>query len=315
VRDALIVPVAPGPELANGVFRPDGSFCDFSRTRISDDRFTDPPLRPDRAQADRLKGRYLFAGIGRHHFGHFLMETASRLWALDGRQDLYDGLVILPMPKINLAAVLRRRMMLFFDLMGCNMPLHLISRPMIAEQLDLPAQGFGHAQWAVGHEEFRRFVRHRIARTCAPIGPDKLYVSRRKLSHRFQRLDQEKRIEALMKQAGYTVFHPERHDMQAQCKAYAAAQVIVGGDGSAFHLMPFAVQPDTRIGLIQRRARLAPVDAIADQINAFARVDLVRLNPLRTPPNDSKIESTGRTDAQPISFRRLKKQLEEANLI
>lgn len=312
--EAHVVPVG-GEGLANGVFRADGTFCEISRTRLSDNRFTDRPATPHGRPTERLAGTHLFCGIGRHHFGHFLMETASRLWALDGRTPQFDGLILLPIPGIDFAAVLRRRLQIFFDLMGCTMPIHLVQRDMIVERLMVPAQGFGHLQWSVATPPFRRFVRDRIGRSCPPAGPRKLYISRSRLKHLFQHVDQEERIEALMRAAGYTVFHPEQHDMKVQCQTYSAAQMIVGGDGSAFHLAPFAVRPETRLGLIQRRVRVEPVDAIARQIDAFAEVDLVRLNPLHRAADGTLLPSVGRKQTQPIDFDALKAQLEEAGLI
>lgn len=314
LNDARIVPVQP-EGFANGVFRADGSFCEISRTRISDSRLTERATLPCRKLTARLAGTYLFGGIGRHHFGHFLMETASRLWALEGQQAKFDGLLLLPMPGIDFGAVLRRRLQIFFDLMGPRLPIHLVTHDLTVERLFVPAQGFGHQQWSVATPEFRRFVRGRIVQGCTPQGPEKLYISRSKLKHAFQHMDQEARVEALMEAAGYTVFHPQQHDMKVQCEAYRAAKVIVGGDGSAFHLAPFALQPDTRVGLIQRRVRAAPVDAIARQIEAFVRVDLIRLNPLSRAGDGTLLPAVGRKQTQPIEFDQLKAQLEEAGLI
>jgi len=314
LRAAQVIPVS-GRGLANGVFRADGSFSEPSRTRISENRFTDRPDPPRAATYTRLPGRHLFCGIGRHHFGHFLMETASRLWALDGQPAPFDGLVLLPPPGIDFAAVLRRRLQVFFDIMECTMPIHLVTEPVSVAQLDLPTQGFGHLQWSVATAPFRRFVRERIARNCPASGPEKLYISRRKLKHAFQHVHQEERIEAMMQAAGYTVFHPEQHDMRVQCQAYRAARVIVGGDGSAFHLAPFALRPETRVGLIQRRARRAPVEAIANQITAFAPVDLVRLDPLARADDGTPLPPVGRREVQPIDFEDLRAQLDQAQLI
>jgi len=315
VRQARIAAVASRAGFANGVFRADGSFCELSRTRISDSRFTDRPEPVHAGSHETLAGDYLFGGIARHHFGHFLMETASRLWALDGRDGRFDGLILLPMPNIDFAAVLRRRLKIYFDLMGCTMPIHLVERPVTVEQLFVPAQGFGHLQWSVGTPAFRQHVRTQIDLGCPPRGPEKLYISRSKLKRDFQHLDQEERIEALMARAGYTIFHPEQHNMKVQCQTYRAAHTIVGGDGSAFHLAPFAMQPETRVGLIQRRNRVAPVDAIANQIQAFAPVNLVRLNPLKRDADGAPLPSVGRKEAQPIDLDLLVAQLEEARLI
>lgn len=311
LREACVMPVAAETGLGNGVFRSDGSFCTLSRTRISESRFTDIPDAPHSSPETRLSGNFLFGGLGRHHFGHFVLETLSRLWALDGRQHLFDGLILLPMPNTDFGAVLRRRMLSVFHLMGVDMPMHLVRTPVTVERLHLPSQGIGHLEWAVGTEDFRRYVRDQIDRNCPAIGPEKIYISRSRLKHANQRIDQEARIEKLMKSAGYTIFHPQRHSIRAQCQVYRAAHTIVGGDGSAFHLAPFALQPETRVGLIQRRQRPEPVDAIANQIKAFTTVDLVRLNPLKKTAEDHLDPDK----PAPLTFRRLKKQLEAAHLI
>ncbi len=187
IHDAVVMPVGSDAGLSCGAFRPDSSFCDLSRTRLSRSRFSAIPDHPGKAPRKKLTGTYLFAGIGRHHFGHFIMETLARLWAMDGRQDRFDGLVLLPMHQTDFGAVLRRRLLSFLRLMGCDMPLHLVRTPVTVETLYLPAQGFGHMHWATGTDEFRRYVRDRIDRNCPAIGPDKIYVSRSKLKYSHQR--------------------------------------------------------------------------------------------------------------------------------
>ncbi len=315
MENAFIVPVEAGSDFSHGIYRADGSYCELSRTRISSDRFSARADKPTSGSAERLDGSYLFAGIGRHHFGHFLMETISRLWALDGRQSRFDGIIILPPPNINFAAILRRRLLRFFEILDCGLPIHLIKRPVRVEQLFVPAQGFGHSQWSVGTPEFRSFVRQQIDMTCQPRGPEKIYISRNRLKHRSKRIDQEGKVEEIMRAAGYTIFYPERHAIDVQCRVYRAAHTIVGGDGSAFHLVPFAMQPETRVGLIQRRARAEPVDAIARQIEAFTSVNLLRLNPLRQDIDESRDPSIKRENAQPIDLAKLRNQLEDAHFI
>ena len=308
VERATIMPVEQNDGLGCGVFRADGSFCELSRTRISANRFTAQPSMPSVEGAERLRGTFLFGGLGRHHFGHFLLESTARLWAMDGRQGRFDGLVMLPFMQTDFGSVLRRRLLAFFDLMGVDMPLHLVKTPVIAEKLMIPAPGFGHLEWAVGTEDFREFVRGRIARNCPAQGPEKIYISRSKLKHNFQRVDQEHRIEALMQEAGYTVFHPQRHSITAQIRVYRAARVIVGGEGSAFHFVPFAVAPETRVGLIQRRSRTEVMDSIANQLTAFERIHLTRLT-----AQSGVAAGSGQPD--PIDFPLLQKQLVDAELI
>ena len=308
VERARIVPVEPDDGLGCGVFRPDGSFCELSRTRISANRFTAQPALPDMTGAETLQGTYLFGGIGRHHFGHFLMESIARLWAMDGRYERFDGLVMLPFARTDFGSVLRRRLLAFFELMGVDMPLHLVKTPVVADRLLIPAQGFGHQQWACGTEAFRSYVRGQIALNCPAQGPEKLYISRAKLKHGHQKVDQEARIEEMMQSAGYAVFHPQRHSIAAQIQVYRAAKVIVGGDGSAFHLVPFAMQEGARVALIQRRTRNEATEAIATQIRAFETVELIRLNALRGAAAHAVLPD-------PMDLRRLRDLMVEARLL
>lgn len=308
VKNALIVPVEQNEGLGCGVYRADGSFCELSRTRISADRFTARPVRPDPNSAKRLEGTYLYGGLGRHHFGHFLLESLARIWAMDGRQDRFDGLIMLPFTGTDFGSVLRRRLLAFFEVMGVDMPLHLIKTPVIADHLLIPSQGFGHLQWATGHQEFRQYVRAHMAANCPAQGPEKIYIARSRLKHPHQQVDQEDRIEAMMEAAGYTVFHPQRHTIMAQARVYRAARVIVGGDGSAFHLVPFAVEPEARIALIQRRSREQTVQAIANQIKAFADVDLSVLNALSGSP-------APQAQPEPIDFEKLRQLLDQNGFI
>jgi capsular polysaccharide biosynthesis protein len=145
-------------------------------------------------------------------------------------------------------------------------------------------------------------VRAHLEANCPAQGPEKVYISRSRLKHPHQRVDQEERIEKLMKASGYTIFHPQRHSIMVQARVYRAAKVIVGGDGSAFHLVPFATEPETGIALIQRRNRPEAFGAIKDQIKAFADVDLVTLNPLTGAQAE-------KDQPDPIDFRALRRQL------
>ena len=78
----LVMPMEAGPDSACGVFRADGSFRQMSRTLLSGARLSGIPQLGDTPFAEIIPGRWLFAGIGRHHFGHFVVETLIRLWAL-----------------------------------------------------------------------------------------------------------------------------------------------------------------------------------------------------------------------------------------
>ena len=307
LQGATVVPMAEGREQACGVLRADGSFCEISATRLSAGRITGTPPAPDKTTP--LPGRHLFAGVGRHHFGHFLVETITRLWALDHQATPCDGIVVIPKHGIDFGAVMRRRLGEFFDLLSGGLPVRIADTPLKVETLYVPTQGFGHMNWLTATPQFRRHIRQRLTSQITPEGPEKLYVARTALKDAAQAMDQEDRVITMMTRAGYTIFHPQDHSLADQCSRYMAAKAIVGPDGSAFHLAPFVLQKGTRVGLIQRRHRQDVFDALAAQIRAFCEAELVTLNPLLPP-------GQGRDPDKPqVFFRQLKRGLRNSGFL
>lgn len=297
---ALVLPMQTGGH-ACGVLDPDGAPHPLGRTLLSGGRFTPDPAPPGSAPA-LLAGRWLFAGVGRHHFGHFLLEAAPRLWALDHLCARPDGILLIPMAGRDIAAVLRRRLGPLLEILGQGLPVRLVETPTEVEQLILPSQGFGHLHWSHGTPEARAYMRRHLS-TIAPEGPERLYISRRRLRNPAQQVPHERVIEKWLARAGFAIFHPERHSIPEQIARYRAARVLLGPDGSAFHLAPFVLQPEARIGLIQRRTRQPVFDAILRQIEGFAGI---------TPWTSAALATTApdpRESALPPELRQLRADL------
>ncbi|SFN93028.1 Protein of unknown function [Roseovarius lutimaris] len=312
VSGAIVVPMAADKRHACGVVTSEGKPVAQARTLLSGGRFTPDPDAPCGPVA-RLPGRWLYAGVGRHHFGHFLLECISRLWALDHAGGQFDGITIIPMHGRDIAAVIRRRLGPLLDILGQGLPVHLATEPVQVDELVIPSQGMGHMHWTPGTPEFRAYVRRHLCAAIAPEGPEKLYISRRRLKNPAQQVPHEQQIERWLSAAGFTVFHPERHTIAVQCQRYMAAHEIVGPDGSAFHMAPFVMPLGTRVGLIQRRTRQPVFDAIARQITSFAKADLwttAALAQLKTAPAPNERES-----ALPPELRQLRLDLREAGFI
>lgn len=108
VEGAILMPTADGRHHACGVLDASGRPVPAARTRIGPNRFTADPAPPE-GTPDRLPGSWLYAGVGRHHFGHFLLEALPRLWALDHLETRPDGIALVPMAGRDIAAVLARR--------------------------------------------------------------------------------------------------------------------------------------------------------------------------------------------------------------
>jgi capsular polysaccharide biosynthesis protein len=270
---AILVPMTSETTHACGVLDAAGHPVPAGRTLLSGGRFTPDPAAPSGA-LENLSGRWLFAGVGRHHFGHFLLEGTPRLWALDHETAPVDGIALIPMAGRDIAAVLRRRLGPLLDSLGQDLPVHLVEQPTRVQTLILPAQGYGHLHWSTGTPEARAYMRRHLCADVAPAGPERIYLSRRLLKSRIKAVPFEAQIEDWMRAAGFRIFHPERHPIREQIARYRAARVIVGPDGSAFHLAAMVMQPRTRVGLLQRRTRQPVFDAIARQIVTFGQADL-----------------------------------------
>ena len=77
-----------------GVFDSGGKYLPEAEVWRNGRSMTLPPLScPD--QCEQLQGRWLWAGSLYDHFGHFLIESFSRLWAVCGAGQL-DGILYIP---------------------------------------------------------------------------------------------------------------------------------------------------------------------------------------------------------------------------
>lgn len=312
LQQPLVMPMEPGPDCASGVFRVDGSFREMSRTLLSGSRLSGVPQLDETPFAEIIPGRWLYAGIGRHHFGHFLVETLIRLWAIGIYREELDGIVIIPKQGMDFSVALERRYAPFLALMAEGLKVHIVNRPTRYETLLLPSPGFGPLGWVTGTEIFRREIRTRIARHIRPEGTGKLYISRSGLTKAEKHVHGEDLIEDLLEQAGYEIFHPQDFTIEEQLARYMAAKTIVGGDGSAFHLAPFSMREGVRVGLIQRRHRPKVYDAFTAQLEAFAAADVHLIRPVLPKTDDTPHPSEAAT---PIDFRVVEEELDAAGLL
>ena len=216
-------------------------------------------------------GRWLYAGIGYRHFGHALIFSTARLWALAQGGPALDGILFLdrgagrdtrPGTSTALTPILAT--------LGVDLPIWTVATPERVETLVVPDQGLSTSDALItGTPEYRGYIRDVIAtKPAAPEGATHLYISRSKMGFHKSGLMFEDRLEAYLAAAGYTIFHPQDHPLEIQIGVYKAASRIIGIDGSALHLAGFAARKDARIAIIARRPDYA--DALAAQARAFS---------------------------------------------
>jgi hypothetical protein len=262
-----------GERLPSGVFRADGSIVDLNAPPPA----TMPAPNPTTAgfvPERQRPGAWVFGGILLNQFGHVMVETAARLWAV--RQLLEQGValqgVLFFQKKSNgnpEGQRLPATSAAFLAAFSPCVPIVCTSLPEMVDELYVPELGLSHtADKFVGLPEQRQFFRDCAARIEPETsGPQNIYVSRTGKGARGGHLF-EADIEAAMSAAGYTIYHPQFHSIEDQIATYRGARKLVSIDGSALHLAATALPPAATVCVIARRPFFAW--AIADQIEAFA---------------------------------------------
>ncbi|MDG3042909.1 glycosyltransferase family 61 protein [Roseicyclus marinus] len=259
----LIWPVTYHPKnhspRPGGVIAADGSYLDLSHCHYTTAKRWTLPCAPDpEVPVTDLPGTWLYGGVLDPAFGHCIIESLSRLWVLDHLDSPPDGIVFLPAvhrtfyqrPKRYLAATAA----VFDSLDGLPARRACPTQPVRPERLIMGAQGMGGGDFSAGSPEFRAFMQRHFLPDVAPSGGENLYVSRARLSV-MGNIMFEDRIEALFAANGYEIFYPEEHSLAEQTARYRAARRIVTVEGSALHVIAYALGPDrpVEIGIIPRR--------------------------------------------------------------
>ncbi len=283
VPDALVAPIEQGYLVhAAGVFDANGTYvpeCVLWRGRPL---LVAPPL-PE--VLHHLPGRWIWGGVLVGHFGHFLTESAGRLWALNAIRGLVDGIVFIAKRDVG-ASELTSFHKAFFELLGLRVPVRVIAQPTRIDLLEVPGQGFGIGPLAGGTDQFRSFIHSRFGTNVAPSGGERLYISRSELSVQLGGILDEVRLERHLADCGYEIIHPQNHSMREQVARYKAAKHVVSLDGSALHLFAMVAGPDQQVAIVRRRNSNG-TDSLVRHLSAFVRrdpliLDVVRQNWVRS---------------------------------
>ncbi|MEZ5777527.1 MAG: glycosyltransferase 61 family protein [Paracoccaceae bacterium] len=273
VRGAIVVPERDhDTRLASGVLLADRSYCEMSRAWIRAMKSTPEPILAADETIEKLPGRHLFAGHMRGHFGHFLVESTARLWAMEALGDRIDSILYLP---YRGHVTQTRRAMAghkeFFRLLGLDVPIQTFGTAIEVEELYVPELGFGWLERYAGSPLYRRFMRERLGAGIAAQGSAKLYVSRSRLPSQRGGVLGETVIEENLARQGYEVFHPEKHSLEEQIARYKAARQIVALDGSALHLAAYFLREKGKVAIILRRSKANAADYVL-QYRSFCGV-------------------------------------------
>lgn len=277
IENAVVVPWGRGQKRAMarpaGVFTSDGAFCEDAMTYRAATRPTTvaPEFPADDEIKDEITGTVLFGGLAYGHFGHALCESTSRLWALDAFDGDIDQILFLPKKKLTWASRSLSLVKPLLRTMGDLPVIHAINDPTRIERLVIAPQGFGVNDMIGGTPEFRDFTDRRWRQRTQADGPEKIYISRSQVFRKRGRFLLEEQIEAELEAEGFTIFHPQQHDLETQLAHYKAAKVIISTDNSALHLAAFVADPTCRVAILLRRPGTIYRD-FQEQLKLFAGI-------------------------------------------
>lgn len=206
----------------------------------------------ERAQSKTKTGRHLYGGFMLPHFGHYVLETLSRSWALNFLDKKPESIVFLQYngndnapPKPPFPEVL--------SILGIDIPFEYITEPTTFDELIVPQQGLGMGVNASGIAQHRNFLSQKFSNIASKGRIPKLYISRTGYNLRRGGYLAEAWFEEELQKQGYTVFHPQEVSFEEQIATYLASDKIISADNSALHVVGMIGRANQDIAIVLRR--------------------------------------------------------------
>lgn len=205
--------------------------------------------------AQEIEGQGIYLGHYTGHYGHFLIDTLSRFWALQ-TGFAYDKLVFQPfvlrMPDFQAFSPLR----VCCECFGVKLEdLYTVRACLRFKKLAVPSMLFEVGQAAKPEQAlvYRQIAEYCVGRAKVPEAP-RLYLSRSRLKKGHKPAANEEQVERVFESFGFTVVYPEQLDFEAQVALYQRAEVMAGFGGSAMHNSLFMREGAMAINLGSPRA-------------------------------------------------------------
>lgn len=317
IDNAIIIPpnFNAGGRATNtaGVFESDGtpiiSAVSFSygRPRHSPADFS---VHED---AQYIPGTHIFGGVFFGHFGHFITESTGRLWALDDPRVNTTSVVYIPKAGPMPANAIKTQTELLLAL-GITADVKVVDGPTRIERLIVPRQEFGlQPDLISGSDRFVNFARA-AAQRVQPMGPEKVYLSRRGLGLDRGTILGEALLEQWLASEGYEIWLPHKSTKEEQVAKYRAAKKIISVDCSPLHLLAYVARPDQKIAIIKRRSMNAVNDIVA-HIRSFGDSEISVIDHILANYVSEKAPRVGRSSWGEVDYRKIGDELAALGMI
>lgn len=236
IDNGIIVPLGfLGPRIG-GVYGKDGNPIPSSSLQRGPNSFLYKADKTYTGSVQKEKGSVIFGGFYDNHFGHFIIETISRLWILNIENPGTKIVFVLPenirRSRDSLLEIMLAKHDISFD---------VISRPTQYDEVVVPDAGFSlrntfhseHWDWlkTIAHDESSSFIN----KTDQP-----LYLSRSMISAGQRQAFGEVDLEKCLTEAGVKVVHPQKLPFLEQIKLISSHKTIIGLEGSQLHNIIFS---------------------------------------------------------------------------
>jgi len=196
---------------------------------------------------------FLYCGELHRHYGHFVLESLSRLWPVTHNLDFLERIPVF-IARGSVTAICQQRFATA-TLTALDINSELISdlkEPCILENVIVPSPSF-EIRLRAANNFFSMMgqIGETIlsGRTIEPASQP-LYLSKSRLTHGLSRIFNEDEIDHELRARGVDVVYPEQMAFVDQVHAIATHNTICGSAGSAFHTMLFTKGVKTVRGVV-----------------------------------------------------------------
>jgi capsular polysaccharide biosynthesis protein len=188
----------------------------------------------------------LFCGHLMKHYGHFVIESMSRLWA----RDLFPDLPILftsprkwrEPPTYGLDVL---------TALGVEPRMMLVSEPTLLSEVVCPGTAFEYRWKAFSlADEPHTAVAKALDGTSRRAWPKPIYLTRSGLSDDLRKSEAEPELESELSRRGFEVVRAETLQLKDQISLFEQAPLVVGTLGSALHTALFSRFSKTRLATL-----------------------------------------------------------------
>jgi len=213
---------------------------------------SDPPTITRPSRPTNIKGRSLYLGHYTGHYGHFLIESLSRFWAINTNDNLnsYDNFIFHPFlhqcppfkkyPPAALAfdafKLTSKKIIIIdeyigFDNITIPSALFEINHNVHKGMHDIYKSLISHAKFSqhpgIKFSELFNFLKSQTS-------INKIYISRRR-TRGYHPMENEREVESIFINHGFFILHPEHYPYHKQLTLFNNAAVLAGAEGSGLH--------------------------------------------------------------------------------